>query len=291
MYCIVLYDTAVQATRRLRRSPGFAATTILTLGLALAANATIFSLVNGILLRPLPYENAAQLVVIKHALPALDTHNALQSTGTYFHYREHADSFADMGLYRDASVNLTGNGDAEQIRLIMTTPSVFSTLGVAPLHGRLFTEADSDPGREPVVMLTHSLWRDRYGSDSSIVGRDIYVNDAAREVVGVLAPGFDFPTTDIDMWMSDSDIAPQHARFAELTYGNVARLRRGVSLSEAEAELRALAPSLGDAYGDISPEMLEQTGFSAHIVTLEEDIVGDVDEVLWIWRVARSLSS
>lgn len=148
--------------RRLRRSPGFTLVTVLTLALGVAATTTIFTLVHGILLRPLPFPEPERLVVIRHAMPAFEVSEALQSTGTYFHYRDHAASFADMGLFHIASVNLTGDGEARQISLVMATASVFSTLGAVPLHGRLFTAADMAAGVDPVVVLSHELWRARY---------------------------------------------------------------------------------------------------------------------------------
>lgn len=278
----VLGADSGRAVRRLGRSPGFAVVTIVTVGLGLGATTAIFALVNGILLRPLPYPEPERLVIVKHAMPAFDVVDALQSTATYFHYRDHAASFVDMGIFQSASVNLTGDGEARQIGLIMATPSFFSTLGVTPVLGRVFTEADVAPGGDPVVILSHRLWRERYGSDPAVIGREVVINNRAREVVGVLPADFEFPGVDGLMWMSNPDITRESARFADLLYGNVARLAPGVGRSEAEAELNALAPSLGEAFDDISAGVLATAGFRARLVGLREETVGRVEAGLWM---------
>ena len=277
------------AVRGFLRTPAFTVTAVLTLALGIGATTAMVALVNAVLLRPLPYPDAGRLVAIGHALPGVGIEDAGQSEGTYQHYRKHNRAFDQIGVYFENFVNLTtGGAQPERLRVALVTPSVLSMLGVAPQLGRLPT-ADDANRPDGGVLISHGLWVRRFGSDPAIVGRTIELNlthapDGARglrAVVGVLPPGFDFPHPGTQVWYSGGAEASR-ARIRDLYLTGIARLRPGVSPAEGEADLRRLVPSLPEAYGDATPELLRSTGLTPVVRPLKEAVVGDAAATLWI---------
>ncbi|HEX8692969.1 MAG TPA: ABC transporter permease [Longimicrobium sp.] len=275
-----LLTTLLRAGRRLRRAPGFTAAAVLTLALGIGATAAVFTLVDAVLLRPLPYPAAERLVALRHAAPGLDVADAGLSDGTYLHYRAHNRVLEAMGVWVENVVNAT-DGDPERVQVALVTPGVFGALGVTPALGRLFTPDDALPDATPVVVISHAFWMRRYGGDPGIVGRSIELNRLPRKVVGVLPPAFDFPRPETQVWYALPVQATESGIHA-LYLGSVGRLRPGVSPAAAEADLRRLTAALPEAYGDATPELLRESGLRPVVVPLKEALVGDVRPALMI---------
>ena len=276
------------ASRSLLRTPGFAVLAALTLGVGIGASATIFSLVNGVLLQPLPYPDASRLVALKHRAPGLGMEEAGQSDGTFFYYRNTAGSFDAMGLYVENVVNLTGEGEPERVPVALGTGGIFTTLGAIPLHGRLLTDADALDDAARVVVISHGLWQQRFGADPAAVGGTIELNSVAFEIVGVLPESFEFPRRETQVWYA-LDMFESAAGFAGLDYPTIARLAPGISPQEAEAELRTLIPGLAETYDDATLEVIAQARLEPLVRPLKDEIVGDVGDTLWFLLVATGL--
>lgn len=272
------------AARRLRRRPAFAAAAAVTLMLGLGATGAIAALTRDIVLAPLPYPASDRLVAVTHAAPGLGLEEVGQSLGTYLHYLGGTRAFEDAALYHPAAVNLTGEAEPERAELVIATPSLFTTLGASALLGRPFTEADARPGAATRVVLSHALWRRRYGADPGIVGRTVEVNGVAREVAGVMGPDFRFPTPGTDLWMN---LAPDPAGASFGGDGGlfreaVARLRPGVSTAEAAADLERLVPGLAAAYGDVTLRDLGDIELRPIVTPLKEAVLGDATSPLLV---------
>jgi hypothetical protein len=182
------------AIRSLGRRPLFSSTVVLVLALGIAANTAIFSLVQAVILDPLPFPEADRLVGVWHTAPGRGIERVGHPHISYLHYRSENRVFEEMGAYRLAGFSLTGAESPERLGGAVVTPSVFQVLGVNPVEGRTFLEEEGRPASDRVVMLSHSLWNRRYGGDPDIVGQAIVVDGRPHTVVGVMPTGFDFPT-------------------------------------------------------------------------------------------------
>ncbi len=263
--------------RGVLRKPLFHSMVILTLALGIGANAAIFTVVNGVLLRSLPYPNPDRLMMVW-------THNPRQGfdkdVGTYpnfLDWRSASRSFERMSAYAGGSVTLTENGDPLQIRGAFVTPEFFETMGVAPLHGRAFGPADGLAGGERVVILDHGLWMRRFGSDASLIGRSVVLDGVPAEVIGVMPEGFRHPV-DAEFWMP---LAPV-GRFTKLFDARgaywltiVGRLKPGVTQVAAQAEMDVIA-------GRLEKEYTANAGIGIRLVTMQQELVGDVKRPLLI---------
>lgn len=241
----------------------------------------MFTLVNGILIQPLPYPEADRLVVMRHAAPGLDMPAADQSEGTFLHYWSRSRVFEDMAVYNENVVSVTdGEGDPERVQVALVSPSFFSTLQIVPVRGRLFTQEDSRPGAPGVVLLSHDLWTRRYGADPGIVGRSVELNRMPKQVVGILPPGFGFPQPETQIWYA-TELDHAATRLGDLYLSGIGRLKPGVSPEEAEADLDRLIPSLADRYADATA-MLQDAQLRAIVKPLKEVVVGGIGSALWV---------
>ena len=189
------------AVRRIRRSAGFSALVILTLALGIGANTAIFSVVNAVLLRPLPYEHPDALVTILHRYPSLDL-DASVSAGGFRDYRDRTRSFADVAVESGWGANLTGYGEPVRIIGSRASGDFFATLGVAAAIGRMFGPAEDVPGQHHVVVLSDGLWQRQFGADPDVLGRVILLNDEPYEIIGVMPAGFrDFFNRQGEFWV------------------------------------------------------------------------------------------
>jgi putative ABC transport system permease protein len=268
--------------RALTRSPGFTLVSILTLALGIGASTSIFSLVNGVLLRQLPFPNAHELVGIWHTAPGFGFDLLKQTETTYTAYRELNTSFVGIGLVHERNLNLVGGGDPIRIQGASATSSLFQVLGVPPTHGRSFDEADDDFGSSNVVIISDELWRGRYESDPNILGRTLNLDDTQWEVVGIMPPAFTFPGEHTQLWIPHR-IDPATLGTANFNYDVIGRLNPDISLEAAKADLdRALAQLPELIPGEITAEALEDAEMATLLHTLLDDIVGYVRQTLWI---------
>jgi putative ABC transport system permease protein len=276
------------ALRSLVRSPAISLVMVTTLALGTGAATAMFALVNGILLRPLPYPDSDRLVVLKHAAPGIGLAETGLSSGTYFHYGDHADSLEAIAVFQERVLNLsTAANGTERVQVTLAGPELFDVLGVRPMLGRGFTPEDGKPGfmnmTWPVpVLLSHALWVDRFGADPGIVGTTITLNNRARHVIGVLPAGFGFPRPGTQIWMLFMP-SPESASFGrQFDYSAVARLSPDTSVAAAAAELAGVLPSIQGRYVDATASRLAQVQLSPIVVPLKEEVVGGVRTFLWL---------
>src|SRR5712692_8287009 len=178
--------------RRLMRAPAFTAITLLTLALGIGANTAIFSVVSGVLLKPLSYPEPDRLVGVWHAAPGLGIKELDDSPATYFTYREESRTFQDIGLWVFQSVSVTGIAEPEQVEALLVTDGTLPILRVQPVRGRWFTAKDDAPKSPETVMLSFGYWQRRFGGDPAVIGRRILIDGRAREVIGIMPQSFRF---------------------------------------------------------------------------------------------------
>ena len=270
--------------RRLLKSPAFALTAILTVGAAIGANALIFSVVNGVILKPLPYADPRSLVGAWLVAPGVMPGPLQQSAGTYFMLRDSAQSFQDIGLWQGGSATITGRGEPEQIETLNVTDGTLPVLGIRPALGRAISKEDDLPNGPNVVLITDTYWQRAFGADPSAVGQSLMVNGAPRQVIGVLPADFQFlaakPLIVLPMKI---DRATTHA--AGFNYQGVARLKPGVTIEQANADVARLLPSLTERFTlppGFTKQMFDDARFGSLVRPLDVDVVGDIGNMLWI---------
>lgn len=270
------------AARRLRRNPSFTVASVGALALGIAAAASVFSLVHGVVLSPLPYPQSHRIVQVDHSAPGLGIDRMLGVTyGFYRFYAERVDTAESMAMYSSASRTLTGEGDPVKLSGILTTPSLGAVLGVVPAVGRWLTEGDGEPDAPLVVVLSHGLWLERFGADPSVVGDIVDLDGVPTEVVGVADPEFAFPDSEAAFWVPRSVPSVGVGGWNAMA---VARLSPGSDPGDLEQELSSLLPLLRESTDDPAriAEYLDDARVTPRIVTLKESVVGDVRATLWI---------
>jgi predicted permease len=259
-------------------------TAAVTLAAAIGANALIFSIVNGVLLKPLPFERPETLVGVWHVAPGLMQEPLNQAPSTYFLYREQAQSFEDIGLWDNTSVTITGRGEPEHLEALMVTDGTLPLLGVRPAAGRFFTRADDAPGGPDTAVISHDYWQRAFAASPSAIGSSLLVNGRGREIIGVLPDSFHFLRHDPEV------VLPLRFNRAEVilgqfSYQGVARLKSGVSIENANAEIGTLIPRLIDMFAmppGLTRQMFDEIKLGPNVRPLHEDVVGDIGPMLWI---------
>jgi putative ABC transport system permease protein len=268
--------------RALGRTPGFFLIAVFTLAVGIGANAAIFTVVNAVLLQPLPYPEPEGIMGVSHTAPGLDLPQLELSNGTFFLYRRDNRTFESLGIYWDGAVTLTGGQEPERVEASGATAGVFLTLRVPPSRGRTIQEADEKPGAEPVAVLSHGLWRRRFGGDPAAVGSILQVDGVATRIVGVMPPDFRFPAAGVELWIPMT-IDPANLNMGSFNYDGIGRLRPGVTPQAAASELSKLVWRIPDfPNAVITREILESARFGVLVHPLRDDIVGDIGSVLWI---------
>ena len=270
--------------RRLARSPMFTVITLVTLAIGIGANTAIFSVLNGVLLKPLPYPDPDRLVGVWETAHLQGMQEVNASPATYFTFREESRTFQDIGLWRYDSVNITGTGEPEQIDALDITDGLLPILGGQPIRGRWFTHKDDSPGSPKTVILSYGYWQRKFGGDPSVVGRRIVVDGEASEIIGILPPGFRFMNSTAAL------IEPLQLDRAKVFIGNfsyraVARLKPGVTLAQANADVARMLPMMLDKFPPapgISIKMFQEARFGPSVRPLKVDVIGDIGKVLWV---------
>ena len=266
------------ALRQLRKSPGFAAVALVTLALGIGANTAIFSVVNGVLLRPLSFKDPARLVRVWHvpppkSFPGMTTFSV--SAANYLDWERQNHVFEGMAIYTYHGFTLTGGDKPEQIDGCAATSGFFATLGVQPVLGRVFLPEEDQPGHSNVVVLSHRLWQEHFGSNPAIVGQNVRMDGQSYLVAGVMPASFQFPDF-AQMWTPMAWTDQEKAVRGEHHSVVVARLRTGVDLKQAQAEMNTISSRLERQY----PE--DNKGWGAIVVPLHDDLVSDVRPALLV---------
>jgi putative ABC transport system permease protein len=270
------------ALRMLRKTPGFTIAAVLTLAVGIGGNTAVFSAVNGVLLHPLPYPNADRLVTIAHTtkgggIPV----NLPGSSATHVVYSA-AKSFSSLALYETYKLTLTGTDAPERVSTAHVTQSIFSVLSIVPQLGRAFTAEQDKPGAASVVLISDALWHRRFGADRSVLGRSVLLDGRPSTIIGVMPRGFEFPSTDVQLWM------PMQIDMKALEgfhTPEIGLLRPGVTPEAAQRELTALLPRVSTLVDFLSPETLRNAGIRPDVHLYADDVVGgSVRRTLWtLW--------
>ena len=274
------------ALRTLRKHPGFTAVVLLTLALGIGANAAIFSVVNGVILRPLPYRDANRLMVIWGDLHRPGVNEIPTSAGEYVDYRDRSHAFEQVAAYDTLGFNLTDNGDPERVEGAVVTASLFPLLGVPAQIGRTFLREEEQPGRGDVVMLSHAIWTRRFSANPAIVGQSVLLDGKPAQVVGVMPAAFHFPDRGVGMWkpmVFDADAVSDNNRGSH-GYTVLARLKSGFTREQAHADLAGVTATFKAEH----PQNY-RNGFSVTLRPLQDEIVGDTGRPLLILLGAVAL--
>jgi putative ABC transport system permease protein len=272
----------------LRKNPGFTITAVLALMLGIASSTVIFSVVSGVLLRPLPYPDAERLVALTQTVRTTDAQRDATSAANFKDWAEQNDVFAAIAAARGWQGNLSDGATPERVRATMVTPSFFQVFSTPPLLGRALTADDAGPGSANVLVLSHALWQRRFGGDRNIVGRQVRFDGEPRTVVGVMPPAFS-PDDYAELWSPSPFGIPTHAlrptvdpqQSRDSNYLDVsAKLKPGVTVARAQAEMSAIMARLEQQY----PNANTDAGVS--VVALHEDKVGSLRPVLLILLAA-----
>ncbi|HKG12700.1 MAG TPA: ABC transporter permease [Pyrinomonadaceae bacterium] len=262
--------------RTLRKHPGFTAVAVIALALGIGANTAIFSVVNTVLLRPLPYKDPDRLVMVWEDATRSGYPRDTPAAANFVDWRDQNGVFEGMAALADQSFNLTGMGDPERLEGKRASANLFGLLGVEPLLGRGFLPEDDRPGGPRVAVLSHGLWQRRFGSDPKVVGRSLELNGQSYEVVGVMPQSFQFPSPEYELWVPIAFTQQEAASRGRHYLQVVARLKPGVSFGQAQAEMSTIAARLQQQY----PEQNADLG--AAVVPLHEQVVGDIKPALLI---------
>lgn len=271
------------ALRRLLASPVFSLTALLTLGVAIGANALIFSVVNGVLLKPLPFASPDQLVAVWHFAPGVMAGDLNMSPAAYLTYRDER-VFQDMGMWRDEAASVTGHGEPERVDTLRVTEGTLPLLGIRPALGRIFTPEDDAPGSAPSVVLSHAYWQRVFGGSPGALGQSLVIDGTPTQVIGVLPESFRF------LRERPALVLPFRLNRAEVFVGNfsyygLARLKPGTTMAQASADIARLIPTLPDRFAlppGFSREMLDKVGLAPNLRPLARDVVGDIGRILWV---------
>ncbi len=270
--------------RRLLRSPIFTIVTLATVAIGIGANSAIFSVVNGVLLKPLPYPDAEKLVGVWQSAPGIGINQLQLSFSDYFTFLDENRSFQEFGLWNGDSVSITGLGAPEQIQALDVTAGTLPALGVQPSLGRWFSAKDDSPGSPATAILTYGYWTRRFGGDASAIGKRIVVDGKAMEIIGVMPQSFRFLDYGADL------IIPFQFDRGKTTLGNfsyqgIARLKPGVSLAQANVDLTRMIPIVNTKFPPppgFSVKLFEDVKILPDVHPLKQDIIGDLGRVLWV---------
>ena len=271
------------SARKLIHSPGFTAIAVLTLALGIGANTALFSVVNGVLLNPLAYPHSHQLVAIYEKY---DKIGGLESAPIEYpnfqDWQRDSKTFASMAAYRNEDYNFIGNGEGERLSGYMISAGFFDTLGVAPVLGRSFRLDDDQIGAAPVVILSGGFWKRKFGSSPGIIGKPITLNGTAYTIVGIIPDTFSFygnlrdVYTPIGQWR-DPSFRDRRISVSARAFG---RLKPGITLAQAQADMDEVAQNLALAY----PEA--DAGHTIKLISMKEDLVGNVQPLLFVLLAA-----
>ena len=267
------------------RAPMFTLLTLVTLAAGVGANTVVFSVLEGVLLKPLPYPRAEDLVGVWLTAPGIHLKEVDLSPSDYFVFREQGRSFKDIGLYTGDSVSVTGIAEPEQVSALLVTDGTLPLLGVQPMLGREFSREDDSPGAPGTVMLTYGYWRRKFGGDGSVVGRTLVVDGTGRQIIGVLPRKFHFLDWEDPALVMPFRLDRSKTYLGNFSYEGVAGLKPGVTLEQANADVARMLPIVMSSFPappGFSIKLFEEARIGPNLRPLKQDVVGDVGNVLWV---------
>lgn len=272
------------AARIFRKQPGFAGIAVLTLALGIGATTAIFSVVYGVLLKPLPFQAPDRLVALYHLAPGFGTRELPQSLATYFTYRDNARVFEDIGLWNAQDVSVNRSGEPEQLKALRVTDGMLTLLRVRPELGRLVRKEDDVPGAPDRVILNHGFWQRAFGAAQDVVGQSLVIDARPYEIIGVLPASFKLLDMDPQVilpWRPNRANAETGAGFGP---GGIARLKPGVTLSQANDDIARMIPLIVEQFPPrgLTPQMWQEIGLGPNVRPLSEVVIGEMSRPLWI---------
>src|SRR5258708_5978938 len=274
-----------QSLRRLARAPMFTAITLITLAAGVGANTVVFSVLEGVLLKPLPYPKPDELVGVWHTAPGIQIKDLNMSPSDYLIYREQNKTLQDIGLYNGDSVSVTGIAEPEQVDALRVTDGTLPLLGIPPLLGRSFTKQDDSPGAPETVMLTYGYWRRKFGGDSSVIGRNVIVDGKSRQIIGVLPQQFHFLDREDPAVITPFQFDRNKTNLGNFSYDGLARLKPSVTIEQVNADVTRMLPIVMSSFAappGFSLKLFEDAHIGPNVRPLKRDVVGDVGSVLWV---------
>ncbi len=282
-----------QVLRRLTRTPMFTAVALITVAAGVGANTVVFSVLEGILLKPLPYTHSEQLVVITHAAPGINAGaNFPGAPSNYFIYREQNKTFEDIAMMTNDSVSITGSGEPEQVRAQRMTDGMLGVLGVAPAVGRGFSRQDDLPNSPLSAILMYGYWQRKFSGNRSIVGQAIQVDGKPTQVIGVMPRNFHILDQEDPAMLLLFQFDRGKIFLGNFSYFTIARLKQGVTIEQASSDLNRLMPTVLSSFSappGFSVQLFESAHISASIAPLKSRVVGDIGKVLWVLMASIGL--
>ena len=275
--------------RRLIKSPGFATTVLLTLAIGIGANTAVFSVVNSVLLQPLPYPDSNRLVSLWLNAPGAAGLASFQnglplSASMYFAFSENNRSFQSLGIWTANKANVTGLARPEEVSVVFVTDGVLEALGVPPLTGRELTAADQVPNGAMNVVLGYGYWQRRFGGDRSVIGRTIVIDSITRTIIGVMPRGFRIVDQDFDI-LTPFAFERNEQQLSRFAYQGIGRLKPGVTIPEANADVARMIPIWMDSFSNgpgTDLHGLIQWRITPDLHSLKQEVIGNVGSVLWV---------
>src|ERR1700722_319974 len=274
-----------QTVRRLWRAPVFTVITLITLAAGIGANTDVFSVVGGVLLKPLPYPHPESLVGVWHTAPGLNLEEVDMAPSNYFIYREQNRVFEDIGIYQGDSVSVTGGGNPEQVRALDVTEGVLPTLGLKPLLGRWFRRDDTRPHGPDTVMVSYAFWQSHLGGNPAAVGETIRVDGKSREILGVMPKEFRFLDWEQPALFLPLVLDRNKTTLGQFSYEGLARLRPGVTLQAANEDVGRMWPIVLRSFAappGFNLDLFVRARLAPKVRPLSQDVIGDVGKLLWI---------
>ena len=270
--------------RRLTRTPVFTAIAATTLALGIGANSAIFSVINGVILKPLPFARPGELVAVSHTAFGVNLADAGSAPFLHFTYLEQGRTFADHGLYRWTNRTVTGLAEPETVTSLNVTAQVLLMLGVQPELGRWFSVKDDAPGSPQTVILSHGWWQARFGGAPSVIGHTVTVDGVASEVIGVMPAAFRFLDREI-AFLQPAQLNRNKTVLGQVDYRGIARLKPGVTIEQASADVARMIPIALHSFppqAGVTVKAFEEVRFAPKIQYLKESLIGDLSQTLWV---------
>jgi predicted permease len=274
-----------QVLRRLGLAPLFTAITLITLAAGVGANTVVFSVLEGVLLKPLPYPKPDELIGVWLTAPGIQIKEFELSPSDYFIFRDQNRTLQDIGMYAGDSMSVTGVAEPEQVDGLRVTDGTLPLLGIPPMLGRTFTKQDDSPGAPDTVMLTYGYWRRKFGGDASVVGRDILVDGKSRQIIGILPQRFHFLDWDDPALIIPFQFDRNKTHLGNFSYEGLARLKPGVTIEQVNTDVAHMLPIVMTSFPappGFSLKLFEEAHIGPNVRALKRDVVGDVGSVLWV---------
>ncbi len=278
-------DRLRQVLRRLGRAPLFTTLTLITLAVGIGATTLIFSVVDGVLLKPLPYPEPNRLIGVWYSSAVINFKDLNMAPFLYFITREQNKTLEDIGIYDGDSLSVTGTGQPEHVDGLDVSEATLPLLGVKPALGRLFTQADDTAGAPETALLSYAYWQKKFSGAQTVIGQSITVDGKPRQIIGVLPKGFHFLDWDDASLVLPLQLDRSKTKLGNFSYEALARLKPGVTMEQASADLQRLIPIAIRSFPPpegYSEKLFEEANFTMSLHPLKQDVVGNVGSVLWV---------